>query len=746
LNIKLLNIREVLVFENKETALKVDFTADYRKNLEVLLMHEVTITNCNNIENGTIRIEKNKLNIKYGINGTGKTTLSKAIFLAKDNDKLQSLRTYNSETPAEVSVIPELSNVLIFDENFVNQVVFKEDKVIENTFEVFLKTPNYNEKKQQLDNHLLSLKKIMEDDQEIIELRDSLLKINDKFKRTSTGTLSKTGTLKSLLSKQNIYNIPVELEDYKPFFNNTDINIPWIDWKNKGDAYDIVDHCPYCSEKLDISKHTEKKEIFKKTYTKSDSQNLKEVLELLENLKTFIREDKYVELIGYIKNDTPKDIVKTIMTKLTTEFDLLLSRFYAISEFGYRKIAIADISKLEQQINNMEFPIALFEIFGGEKIDNVFSIVNVNVASLKAELSVLKREMGALKGIVQATIQASQSDINEFLKTSGINYELEILAEDETNSKTILKQCFGGEKTGVPNIRQHLSWGEKNAFSLILFMYYSQTQNPDLIILDDPISSFDSNKKFAIMHRMFKNIGKRDVSLVGKTVLLLTHDFEPITDFIVVGKLSSENATASFVWNENGVIQEKVIYANTDVKLIIAECEEIAKNESINIVSRIAFLRKLCELNDCKNSWDNAYEILSCLIHGNEIKRKIANDVFIEMSEADKNDGISKITEYISNFDYDNLKDNTYTIAGIKDLYDIESNAYLQVQLFRAICEIADENKLRFSPLDSGWYKFIDETYHIENDFLHYLDIRKFNIVPSYISNKVKEMMNKLNE
>ncbi|GMQ58361.1 AAA family ATPase [Vallitalea sediminicola] len=709
-------------------------------------MYRVTITNCNNIENGTIKIQKNKLNIKYGINGAGKTTLSKAIFFAKDNDKLQSLRTYYSENPAEVSVIPELSNVLVFDENFVNQVVFKEDNVIENTFEVFLKTPNYDQKKQQLDNHLLSLKEIMDEHQDITELRASLLKINSKFKRTSTGTLSKTGTFKSLLSKQNIYNIPVELEDYKPFISNKEINIPWIDWKNKGDAYDNTDHCPYCSEKLDIPKHTIKKKIFTKTYTKSDSQNLKEALELLQNLKTFIREDKYIELIGYIKNDTSEDIIKTIMTKLTTEFDLILSRFYEISEFGDRKIAIADISKLEQQINNMEFPISLFEMFGGEKIENVFAVVNANVATLKEEVSVLKREMGALKGVVQATIQASQNDINEFLKTAGINYELEILAEDEIKSRTILKQCFGGEKTDVSNIRQHLSWGEKNAFSLILFMYYSQTQNPDLIILDDPISSFDSNKKFAIMHRMFKNIGKRDISLVGKTVLLLTHDFEPITDFIVVGKLSSENATASFIWNENGVIQEKAIDADTDVKLIVAECEEIAKNDSINIVSRIAFLRKLCELNDRKNSWGNAYEILSCLIHGNEIKRKIANDRFIEMSEADKSDGISKIKEYIRSFNYDNLQDNTYTISGIKDIYTIESNAYLQVQLFRTICEIADKNKLKLSPLDSGWYKFIDETYHIENDFLHYLDIRKFNIVPSYISNNVKEMMNKLND
>lgn len=713
--------------------------------MEVFLLHEITIKNCNNIENGTIRIEKNKLNIKYGINGTGKTTLSKAIAYATDNDKLQSLKTYYSEVPAEVSITPELSNVLVFDENFVNQVVFKEDEVIKNSFEVFLKTSSYDEKKVQLDNHLLSLRKIMEKDQEIIELRDSLLKINDKFKRTSKGALKKIGTFKSLLSKQNLYNIPIELEEYKPFFNNPDINIPWIDWKNKGDSYDIGDHCPYCSGKLNLEKHTQKKEIFKKTYTKSDSQNLKEVLELLGNLKPFIREDKYTQLIGYIKKDTPEDVISAIVTKLASEFELLLSRFNAISDFGSRKIAIADISKLNEQISKMEFPTKLFEMFGGEKIDNVFFRINENVTTLKSELTELKREIGTLKGIVQATIKKSQSDINQFLKTAGINYELEILAEDEENSRTILKQCFGGEKTDVTNIRQHLSWGEKNAFSLILFMYYSQTQNTDLIILDDPISSFDSNKKFAIIHRMFKNIGKRKVSLEGKTVLLLTHDFEPITDFIVVGKLSVEKATAFFIWNENGVIQEKVIEGNTDVKLIITECKLIAKDERINIISRIAFLRKLCELNDCKNSWGNAYEVLSCLIHGKAIKRKIASDTFIEMSEVDKIDGIYKIKEYIREFDYDNFKNNVYTIEGIKAIYNVESNAYLQVQLFRAICEVAEENKLKLSPLDSGWYKFIDETYHIENDYLHYIDIIKFNIVPNYITNKVKEMMKVFN-
>ncbi len=707
-------------------------------------MHEINLMNCNNIVQGVVKVHRNKLNIKYGINGTGKTTLSKAISSIEDTAFLQTLKTYYSEDPAVVTITPEISKVLVFDENFVNQVVFKEDKVIENSFEIFLKTPNYDVKKQLLDSRLVALKKIMAENLEIIELRNSLNKTNEKFKRTASGSISKTGTFKSLLSKQNIYNVPTELESYKPFFENKDINIPWIDWKNKGETYDIANHCPYCSEQLDIPKHNTKKEIFKNAYNKADAQNLKDALELLESLKSYLKQDKYEELISFVKNDTPEDVLSAIVKKLLAELDLILSRFNTITEFGYRNIVIADISNLEEHIKKMDFPIPIFELFGGEKTDSVFTIINNNVANLKAEISVLKKELGELKGILQATIRASQNDLNGFLRTAGINYELEIQAEDEMNSKTILRQCFGGEKTSVNNIRQHLSWGEKNAFALILFMYYAQSQNPDLVILDDPISSFDSNKKFAIMHRMFKNFGNKDVSFVGRTVLMLTHDFEPITDFLLVGKLGSDNAVATFVWNENGLLQEKEIDATIDVKLITAECGEIALNEEINIVSRIAFLRKLCELNGCQSSWGNAYEILSCLIHGKAIQRKVANEVFEDMDEEAINSGITKINEYICDFDYEYLKTNSYTVAGIKSLYSNESNAYFKLQLFRSLCEILEDNLLKFSPFDDAWYKYIDETYHIENDYLHYLDKTKFNIVPSYITKKVNEVIEKI--
>ena len=167
----------------------------------------------------------------------------------------------------------------------------------------------------------------------------------------------------------------------------------------------------------------------------------------------------------------------------------------------------------------------------------------------------------------------------------------------------------------------------------------------------------------------------------------------------------------------------------------------IASNMAVNIVSRVAFLRKLCELNECKEKWGCAYEILSCLIHAKEIKRKITNDVYVDLDESEKQEGFDKIREYIPEFDYDNLKNDIYTLEGIKQIYLTENNAYLKMQLFRAMKEVAQDNDIRISPMDSAWFKFIDETYHIENDYLHYLDIMKFNIVPDYIVSKVDSMV-----
>lgn len=56
----------------------------------------IRILNCNCINEAEIEIEEGSLNIKYGPNGTGKSTISKAIFAKANNDVnlLNELKPY----------------------------------------------------------------------------------------------------------------------------------------------------------------------------------------------------------------------------------------------------------------------------------------------------------------------------------------------------------------------------------------------------------------------------------------------------------------------------------------------------------------------------------------------------------------------------------------------------------------------------------------------------------------------------
>ena len=58
---------------------------------------KISIENCNNIDKGEIEIAPSTLNIKYASNGTGKSTIAKAIhaFATQNAEKQKPLTPYN---------------------------------------------------------------------------------------------------------------------------------------------------------------------------------------------------------------------------------------------------------------------------------------------------------------------------------------------------------------------------------------------------------------------------------------------------------------------------------------------------------------------------------------------------------------------------------------------------------------------------------------------------------------------------
>ena len=233
------------------------------------------------------------------------------------------------------------------------------------------------------------------------------------------------------------------------------------------------------------------------------------------------------------------------------------------------------------------------------------------VKEILEKIEQLKAEVGAINGIIKTTIEKSKKEINDFLEIAGFDYKFDIIVEKDNEAKTLLKYAKNNiQEINVDNIENHLSWGERNAFALVLFMFYALSQKADLIILDDPISSFDGNKKYAIIDRLFSNT-KSLKSLRNKTVLMLTHDFEPVIDFVINGKPNNE-AIVNYIKNVNGIISENNITRGNDIKLSTNLYYTYARDSEINIISRISFLRKFIELSNANNdeNINISYEIL----------------------------------------------------------------------------------------------------------------------------------------
>lgn len=697
---------------------------------------DILIKNCNNVKEGTISIVENRLNIRYGMNGTGKSTLSKAIDLSSKGSGLESLTPFgNVDDIPSISISKMFNNVQVYNEEFVERMVFQESAVINNAFDVFIRTPDYEERRKELDDRLIKLKIDIDSQERIIQLRKDILAFSGKLELNAAKTGIKNGVnYKAIIKKNNVYNIPEKLKKYAEIISDEDICIDWIDWKTKGAGFDSKGICPYCADGLKAD-YEEEKKTFKETYTKSDAKNLKAMLDLFENFHKYMNEDKFSSIIACIKEEKDEDTISTVMKAVVNEYEHISNKLSRITLFDKNAFKQIDISGIDELLKGMQFEISVFNYFSSNYFMEIVNDVNRKIEELRKEAKEIKIAIGKLQSILKQAVNESQKDINNFLDSAGINYHIGINLDEDGQAFATLLYINEKELVQVEHIKNHLSWGERNAFSLILFMFYAISVNADLIVLDDPISSFDANKKYAIIHRMFsKQTGLIKRELYKKTVLMLTHDFEPIIDFGVVGKLPNDALDIKFIRNRRGKLDEIEIDCDSDVRPVLQEIVRNIKDETLGHVHRIAFLRKYYEYEGVEANI-NAYNVLSSLIHGRSTYRYKNGD---KIKDDEVKEGTEDIKKWIDKFDYEKLIAEIYNEQSLALMYLKETNHYLKVQLFRALFEVVPQMEIKD---DDVLVKFINESYHIENDYAYYLDVIKYEMVPEYIINAIDKYM-----
>lgn len=217
------------------------------------------------------------------------------------------------------------------------------------------------------------------------------------------------------------------------------------------------------------------------------------MLDLFENFHKYIPDDKFDSIIACIKEEKEESAISAILKTFMNEYVHISTQLNKISYFDknvFKKININDIDKV---LEDMKFEKSIFNFFSSDGFYEIVDEVNNSIEELRKEAIDIKVAMGKLQSVLKQTVATSQKDINNFLESAGITYQVGINLDENGQAIATLQYIHNKKLVQVDKIRKHLSWGERNAFSLVLFMFYAISENAKLIVLDDPISSFYVN-------------------------------------------------------------------------------------------------------------------------------------------------------------------------------------------------------------------------------------------------------------
>lgn len=565
-----------------------------------------------------------------------------------------------------------------------------------------------------------TIRQLFTNNVELDELIKNLQELAGAFKVTKTGLSKATSGMKGLASGNKIEHIPKGLEAFKPFIQSEN-NVSWIDWQIKGLEFSgLSDSCPFCTN--ETSTKMEAIKMVSVEYDKNAIKNLIAILLIIKKLGDFFSPDALDRLktITKLSNNLEKEH-ELYIVGILGQIDNLLSKLLKLKELS--GFDFKDEINVESQLDAFKLGLEFFPDLNSEKTNVAVFAINKSIDDVSRQAGVLQGKIKCQRKEVEEIIKNHRSDINSFLSYAGFKYVVDIVGnEGRSQLKLRHVDCSNHLRRG----NQHLSFGEKNAFAIVLFMYECLSKKPDLIILDDPISSFDKNKKFAILEMLFRR--DKNKCLKSKTVLMLTHDVEPIIDTVKSLYEKFQNQTAAcFLKITNGELSEIQITRN-DIQTFSEICSNVINSDKSSLI-KIIYLRRFYEIVD-ENG--DAYQLLSNILHKRDkncaydfrLPKDINTEVRPLLSDDSFQNGCREVQTKLPAFNYDEAYISVTNNAELKTLYNSSNNGYEKLQLFRLLSVEVENSVIQ---------KFINETYHIENEFICQLDPCKFDAIPDYV-------------
>lgn len=542
----------------------------------------------NFIKNNEIEFSDSEIAVVYGPNGTGKTSLVKAL---ANGEKTAIQYSYNGKEYNDDSQF-----IIINDQNNRN--------IIKGETSDFLLGDDIKREHE--------LYEYITNEYETICTQSNKI-LKDKFKITSGS--SKLITYFS--EKDNFRKNIQDLANNKSKGKKTKIDDYIVGWSKykpyEVSAYDEA-KLEYFVSDLSTSKSLILEVESIDTRILTENRRIREVernTEAIRILSHFCDTEECIvcdsinidrENLLARKTENKNNILGTLEPKIKEILEKLSSSSADKDPFDIKNILIAAIETGELEgIYNLKEDIQKYrDIFVKKVINELLQILNS---------SDIKDKNEEYKKLINEKPEINDEDflyIEQIINNSMLK-KIQISRDDKKNIQILIedKEFLGIDREELP-----LSSGEQNFLSLTLEFLKAKNSDKPIVILDDPISSFDSIYKNKIAYAIIKILDK-------KKRIILTHNIDLLR--LLDGQL--KKCFNLFLFNnteneENGFIplkpdeRDMLISLDALLKAFRTKIYEHVKNKELFLISLIPFMRGYATIINNEEVKENLTQVM----------------------------------------------------------------------------------------------------------------------------------------
>lgn len=592
---------------------KVTFKKIERKNIFVSDYKDMTSNNVIEFKKFNKKLFPNQgIAILYGPNGTGKTSLAKVLSCDEDSSyEIEidgSILTHKDsifhiiDDQNSRNIIKGKTEEFLLGDNIAKEYELKES--IESGFKTLYKDVlQFKLKKEykitKVGSNIISLV-------DNVQIRNYIRSIVNSQKSGKDIDKSNFIEITSDLKLVDIYYEGSEDEEKIQFiFENYSDNSSLLATLLSVDSDKIVKN----TEVVQIEENTEAIKILEKFKYKSDC--------IVCDNNDFQREE-LIELKKANKQrvlDSLDPEVKKILEKVVNVVDQIGNDPFRIKEHILETISDGEI----ESFKSLEDEIKRCLILVGKTVTNCF--VDCVPTDLKKYVQEYNKLLGKQPKIDEADVLLIQDIVSE-----NIEKEIKITrdTENDNNFKIMLgdKPLLGEDRNNL-----ELSNGEQNFISLAFELLKAKNVDNEYIVLDDPISSFDSIYKNKIAFCILK-------FLENKRQIVLTHN----TDLIRLLQYQMKDCFNLYLFNNKEGEENGFLKVSTDEVSLLLDMSKLTsllrdgiqseiEDERLFLMSLIPFMRGYANIIGLSD----VYSKLSKVMHGYETDSIDVADIYTKL-------------------------------------------------------------------------------------------------------------------